>query len=183
MSNPAGDRIQRTIEKYFDIPAGAGGPLLDELEIRHLSGGEWLMKQGDAGDALYLLIRGRLQAWKESKGAGETPKFLGEIVPGDSVGEVSLLTGEPRSASIQAIRDSLLVKIDRGSFEQLGRRHPALVLKLAANVASILQRSAAGTQAVARNLNTITLLPINHSPRVMAFCRQLEEDLALYGPV
>ena len=183
MSDPASDRIQRTIEKYFDIPAGAGGPLLDELETRHLAGGDWLMKQGDAGNALYLLVQGRLQAWKESKGEGNTPEFLGEIVPGDSVGEVSLLTGEPRSASIQAIRDSLLVKIDRDSFEQLGRRHPALVLKLAANVASILQRSAAGTQAAARNLNTITLLPINHSPRVIDFCHQLEKDLASYGPV
>ena len=183
MSDPAGDRTQRTIEKYFDIPVGAGGPLLDELETRHLAGGDWLMKQGDAGDALYFLVQGRLQAWKESMGDGNTAKFLGEIVPGDSVGEVSLLTGEPRSASIRAIRDSLLVRIDRDSFEQLGRRHPALILKLAANVASILQRSAAGTQAIARNLNTITLLPINHSPRVMDFCRQLEEDLASYGPV
>jgi NTE family protein len=183
MSDPAGVRIQSTVEKYFDIPAGAGGPLLDELATRHLAGGDWLMMQGDAGDALYLLVQGRLQAWKESKGNGNTPKFLGEIVPGDSVGEVSLLTGEPRSASIRAIRDSLLVKIDRDSFEQLGRLHPALVLKLAANVASILQRSAAGTQAVARNLNTITLLPIHDSPRVTNFCRQLEKDLASYGPV
>ena len=185
MYDPTDGRIQSTVEKYFDIQAGEGGPLLDELETRHLSGGDWLMQQGDAGDALYLLVQGRLQAWAgDGDGeAGAEPKFLGEIVPGDSVGEVSLLTGEPRSASIQAIRDSLLVQINRTMFEKLVQQHPALVLKLASNVASVLHQSTAGTQAVARSLNTITLLPLDHSPRVKEFCCQLEKELIAYGSV
>ncbi len=180
-------RIQQTVEKYFDIRAGEGGPLLDELETRHLSGGDWLMRQGDAGDALYLLVQGRLQAWAgDVNGGGEVvaePKFLGEIVPGDSVGEVSLLTGEPRSASIQAIRDSLLVKINRAMFKKLVHHHPALVLKLASNVASVLHKSTAGTQAVTRTLNTITILPLDHGPRVSGFCHQLEKELQTFGTV
>ena len=110
--------------------------------------------------------------------AGAEPKFLGEIVPGDSVGEVSLLTGEPRSASIQAIRDSLLVKINRAMFEKLVHQHPALVLKLASNVASVLHQSTAGTQAVVRSLNTITLLPLDHSPRVREFCHAARKRTA-----
>ncbi len=183
MHDSTNGRIQRTVEKYFDIRAGEGGPLLDELETRHLSGGDWLMRQGEAGDALYLLVQGRLQAWTGDVDGGAEQKFLGEIVPGDSVGEVSLLTGKPRSASIQAIRDSLLVKISRGMFEKLVHQHPALVLKLASNVASVLHQSTAGTQAAVRSLNTITLLPLDHSPRVRDFCRQLEKELKTYGPV
>jgi NTE family protein len=185
MHDSTDGRVQRTVEKYFDILAGEGGPLLDELETRHLSGGDWLMQQGDAGDALYLLVQGRLQAWAGNvdSEAGADPKFLGEITPGDSVGEVSLLTGEPRSASIQAIRDSLLVKINRAMFEKLAHQHPALVLKLASNVASVLHKSTAGTQAAVRSLNTITLLPLDHSPRVEEFCHQLEKELKTYGPV
>ncbi len=185
MHDSTDGRVQRTVEKYFDIRAGEGGPLLDELETRHLSGGDWLMRQGDAGDALYLLVQGRLQVWAGNvdSEAGTEPKFLGEIVPGDSVGEVSLLTGEPRSASIQAIRDSLLVKISRTMFEKLVHNHPALVLKLASNVASVLHKSTTGTQAVVKSLNTITLLPLDHGPRVRDFCRQLEAELKTYGPV
>jgi len=157
------DRIQRTVEKYFDIRTGEGGPLLETLETRHLSGGEWLMQEGDAGDTLYLLVQGRLQAWTGNLDGAAKAKFLGEIMPGDSVGEVSLLTGEPRSASIQAIRDSLLVEINRGMFEKLVHDHPALVLKLAFNVASVLHKSTTGTQAAVRTLNTITILPLDHS--------------------
>lgn len=187
MHDSTDDRIQGTVENYFGIRAGESGPLLDALETRHLSGGNWLMKQGDAGDALYLLVQGRLQAWAEDVNgdgeAGAEPKFLGEIIPGDSVGEVSLLTGEPRSASIQAIRDSLLVKINRAMFEKLVHQHPALVLKLASNVASVLHQSTAGTQAVVRSLNTITVLPLDHSPQVKEFCCQLEKELKLCGPV
>ena len=39
-------RIQGTVEKYFDIRAGEGGPLLDALETRHLSGGELAYEAG-----------------------------------------------------------------------------------------------------------------------------------------
>ncbi len=176
-------RIQSTVEKYFDIRAGEGGPLMDTLETRHLSGGEWLMREGDEGDALYLLVQGRLLAWSGDADSRAERKFLGEIVPGDSVGEVSLLTGEPRSASVQAIRDSLLVKISRALFEKLVHDHPALILKLASNVASVLHKSTTGTQAVTRTLNTITVLPLDHNPRVSDFCRRLEKELQIHGTV
>jgi len=179
------ERIRATVAGYFAIPRQEAGPLLDELETLHLSGGDWLIHQGDEGDALYLLVQGRLQAVVKSPDAGEQDKhiFLGEIVPGDSVGEVSLLTGEPRSASIQAIRDSLLVTIDRASFERLAAQHPALVMRLAGNVASVLHQSTAGKHGSARNLNTITLLPLNDTPRTRDFCRQLADELKSHGSV
>jgi NTE family protein len=179
------DRIRETVAGYFDIRGEEAGPLLDELEILHLSGGDWLIHQGDEGNALYLLVQGRLQAVVKNAGTGgpDEQVFLGEVVPGDSVGEVSLLTGEPRSASIQAIRDSMLVTIDRASFERLAAQHPALVMRLAGNVASVLHKSTAGKHSSARNLNTITLLPLDDTPRTGEFCRQLADELKSHGSV
>jgi predicted acylesterase/phospholipase RssA/CRP-like cAMP-binding protein len=178
------DRIRHTVEKYFDIRIEEGTPLQDELETLHLTGGDWLIRQGDDGDDLYLVVQGKLQAWVNSPDAGEkaNPVFLGEIVPGDSVGEVSLLTGEPRAASIQAVRDSLLVKINRASFEKLAERHPALVMRLAGNVASVLHKSTTGTGTAVRKLNTITLLPLDDRPGTRDFCRKLEQGLETFGP-
>ncbi len=179
------DRIRGTVETYFDIRSEEAEPLLHELETIHLSGGDWLIRQGDEGDALYLLVQGRLQAVVKSQGAGDEaePKFLGEIVPGDSVGEVSLLTGQSRSASIQAIRDSMLVKIDRASFERLASQHPALLMRLAGNVASVLHKSTTGAPTAARNLSTIALLPLDDTPRTRDFCRDLELELKSHGSV
>jgi len=179
------DRVRATVQAYFDLPAEAAGAVMAEVETLHLSGGEWLMRQGEAGDALYLLVQGRLQVLVNapSADAQTVPVYIGEVAPGDSVGEVSLLTGEPRAASIQAIRDSLLVKIDRASFDRLAQRHPALVMKLAGNVASVLHKSTAGKQKSVRRINTIALVPMDTSDRVLEFCRSLEQALSGYGSV
>jgi len=91
-----GRRILDILEHYFDIPLAAGDPLLQEVEARHIPGGAWLMRQGDPGESLYFLVHGRLQAWA-AEGDDPRARFLNEIVPGDSVGELSLLTGAPRT--------------------------------------------------------------------------------------
>lgn len=179
------DRVRATIEAYFDISVAADNPLMAGFKTMHLNGGEWLMRQGEEGDALYLLVQGQLQVLINPSSSGDEADmvFIGEVAPGDSVGEVSLLTGEPRAASIQAIRDSLLVKIDRTSFDKLAQQHPALVMRLAGNVASVLHKSTSGKHKKARRLATIAVIPLEQSHRVLEFCSTLEQKLQSHGSV
>jgi NTE family protein len=179
------ERVLATIESYFDIKVEPDNPLMSEIETLHLAGGDWLMREGEEGDALYLLVQGRLQVLVNNKASDQHTDqvVLGEVVPGDSVGEISLLTGEPRSASIQAIRDSLLVKIDHASFQHLAQEHPALIMKLAGNVASVLHQSTSGKQKSSRRMENITLVPLDPSDRAIEFCQNLEDDLNKYGSV
>jgi predicted acylesterase/phospholipase RssA/CRP-like cAMP-binding protein len=174
-------RILATLEAYFDLELRHDEPLLDELDVRELAGGDWLMRQGDPGDALYFLVRGRLQAWARDAEGNNRGRFLNEIVPGDSVGELSLLTGAPRAVGIQAIRDSLLLRLDRDSFERLAQDYPALLMKLASNVAALLQTSHSATGASTRNLKAITMLPLDETPRLENFCRELVMELENEG--
>jgi len=178
-------RVRATVEKYFDIQVEDGNPLLDEIETLNLSGGDWLIRQGDEGNALYLVVQGRLQAVAKKPDAGDEtePTLLGEIVEGDSVGEISLLTGHPRSASVQAIRDSLLVKIERASFDKLAAQHPALIMRLAGNVASVLHKSTTSNRPPARTPRTITLLLLDDTTHTRQFCEHLERDLKSHGSV
>jgi predicted acylesterase/phospholipase RssA/CRP-like cAMP-binding protein len=180
-TSQAGDRrILNTLEKYFGIPLTSGHALLDEVETRHLAGGEWLIHQGDSGDSLYFLVRGRLQAWAAGPEGQPRGRLLNEIVPGDSVGELSLLTGAPRTVGIQAIRDSLLVRLDREAFDRLAEEYPSLVLRLASNVATLLQ-SKARARPSTRDLKTISILPLDETPRAMEFCRELAARLDQRG--
>lgn len=172
-------RVLETLERYFGIPSEADHPLLEEVETRRLGGGEWLMRQGDPGESLYFLVRGRLQAWA-AEGDNPRARFLNEIVPGDSVGELSLLTGASRTVGIQAIRDSLLIRIDREAFEQLVQAYPALALRLAGNVAALLQSSARSRPST-RNLKAVSILPLDATPRTAAFCRRFAGYLASEG--
>lgn len=171
-------QIRRIAESYFGLELA--DELLDELEICEISGGDWLFRQGDDGSSLYLLVRGRLQVLIEN-GGQQPPRLVSEVVPGESVGEVGLLSGEKRSAGIRAIRDSLLIKIERKAFDHLAATHPALVMKLASNVANVLRRNGTGSQAASRQLNTITLLPLDNKPGSTKFCRELTEEIELYG--
>jgi hypothetical protein len=123
----------------------------------------------------------RLQVLREDT-ESRSPQLLGEVVPGESVGEVGLLTGEKRSAGIRAIRDSLLIKINRTLFEALSVDHPSLVMNLAAHVATLLQRSHTGSATTAaRKLNTVTLLPLSGNKRCLDFCRRLTDALESFG--
>jgi predicted acylesterase/phospholipase RssA/CRP-like cAMP-binding protein len=182
MTTPTADRrVLRTLEQYFGVDIHDEHPLLEQVETRHLDGGEWLMHQGDPGQSLYFLVRGRLQAWAADKEGNKKGRFLNEIVPGDSVGELSLLTGAPRTVGIQAIRDSLLIRIDREAFETLAHEHPALVLRLAANVAALLQSKNSRSKPSTRNLKAISILRLDDTPRTANFCARLAEQLQEEG--
>jgi predicted acylesterase/phospholipase RssA/CRP-like cAMP-binding protein len=181
MTGAPDQQIRQVVEDYFGVKAEPS--LLEKFELVTLAGGEWLFRHGDPGDSLFLLVRGRMQVWDETAGDEEGNEFrlLGEIVPGESVGEVGLLSGEPRSAGIRAIRDSQLLRLERKAFESLAGDHPALVMKLASNIAAIVQRSVSKTASSVRRLATISLLPLSPSPRLSGFCTRLVGALEKHG--
>ncbi|NOR18922.1 MAG: cyclic nucleotide-binding domain-containing protein, partial [Xanthomonadales bacterium] len=112
--------IRRVAEDYFGMELT--DELLAGLEICEVAGGDWLFRQGDEGSSLYLMVRGRLHVLNETTESGE-PRLLSEVVSGGSVGEVGLLSGQKRSAGVRAIRDSLLIRIERVTFERLSVDH------------------------------------------------------------
>ena len=172
-------QVRKLSESYFGVALPEDS--LDAFKICEIAGGDWLFHQGEEGSSLYLLVRGRLQVFRENP-EPQPHELLGEVVPGESVGEVGLLSGEKRSASVRAIRDSLLINISRKSFEHLSARHPALIMKLASHVARLLQRSHSGAAAAAaRRLSSITLLPISESARAREFCRELTSGIKSFG--
>lgn len=168
-------KVRGIIERYFE--QSLDDSALANFSTRTLPGGDWLFHQGDAGDSLYFLVRGRLQVWVNAA-ADEGPLLVGEVTPGESVGEVSLLSDEPRSAGIRAIRDSLLIQINRAAFTRLAESHPSMVMKLASNVATLLQRRTGGKKSASRNVRTICLLPLTPGEAVKHYCAELVEALS-----
>ncbi len=146
-------------------PAGAaerrvaGSPLLsrvsehalDELTAdareRRLDAREWLFRAGDAADACYVVVSGRLEVVVDSEDGPRVARVLG---PGSAVGELALLTGEPRSAAVRALRDTRLLELDAVRFGALLERDPAFGASLARELARQLQRSGGLEQSQAR---------------------------------
>jgi predicted acylesterase/phospholipase RssA/CRP-like cAMP-binding protein len=173
------DQALGTIEHYFGIGGADADALLDELVTVDVVGGDWLFHQGDPADALYFLLRGRLQVWvnAENEATDDSARLLGEITPGESVGEIGLLTGGQRTAGIRAIRDSQLLRLDRPTFEHFAAEHPNLVTQLAGSVARRLTERTRVGSSTSRNLSTVALVPLDPLPWLDDFCDRLTREL------
>jgi len=110
--------------------------LARSMEWSVLDRGEVLMRTGDRGDDLYVVAGGRLNV--AIVGADGTETIVREIGRGSTVGEVALLTGSPRTATVRAVRDTLVGRLTRLSFERLMEEDPRSALQLTRVVAGWL---------------------------------------------
>ena len=99
--------------------------LQQHLQWIELTGGEVLMEQGESGDSAYLCISGRLRVYV--RGDDGSQRMVREMSRGEVIGEMSLYTGEPRSATVIALRNSVLVKLDKQHFDELLTLSPQAV--------------------------------------------------------
>ena len=119
---------------HLPLFSGLSDEALARLEAAardvEVDAGELLFAQGDPSDGLYVLRSGRLQVVQ-----GEV--VLTELGRGAVVGELALLTGQARSASVRAVRDSRLVHLPAEHFDQVAG--PEVMAGLARNLALRLQ--------------------------------------------
>jgi len=89
--------------------------------------GEVILKEGDPGDEMYFIESGQLQV---IRGHGTAAIVLAELGVGDLFGEMAMLTGNPRSATVMALTDVDLWLMSRASFDEVAITYPSLVLAL-----------------------------------------------------
>jgi predicted acylesterase/phospholipase RssA len=143
---------------FSDLDAETRAALEAETEWTRLEGGAVLFREGDAADSLYVLLTGRLRVFVRGSSAEDV--FVAEIGRGESVGEMALLTGAPRSATVVAVRDSALVRLSRAGFERIIERSPRLMLRVTQRLVERLQRTTHAPRAKA-TLTTIALIPLD----------------------
>jgi cAMP-dependent protein kinase regulator len=91
--------------------------VLDAMFLCNKQGGDIIMKQGDEGDNFYCIDKGTVEVWI-AKDGGE-PEFFSDITDGGSFGELALIYGTPRAATIKAKTDCVLWAIDRDSYRRI----------------------------------------------------------------
>jgi NTE family protein len=98
------------------------------MSRRRFDAEEHLCRQGDAGDSLYLIMDGLVEIWLEQDGAR---RLIARLRPGDAVGEMSLLTGEPRAASVVAAVPTEILELDAKTFAGVLAEHPVVLRNVA----------------------------------------------------
>lgn len=89
--------------------------------------GDIIFRQGEPGSDLLVIVTGRVAA---SLHDGESERVLGEVGTGSFVGELALLSDAPRSATIKAIRETTLVRLNRILFDKIVRLYPTFARRL-----------------------------------------------------
>jgi NTE family protein/lysophospholipid hydrolase len=150
-----------------------------EMELVTLASGATLVREGEPSDALFVVIGGRLRVVSSAGDGDETT--LVEISRGQTVGEIGIITGEPRTATIVATRDSLLARLPADGFYRLLEKHPrAIMERFTGPVVSRLQYQLAH-ERVARGVSTIAVIPVGPEGPAATFARQLAGALTGLG--
>ncbi len=100
--------------------------MFDEPEHINLSKGEVLFQEGDEGHTMYVVSEGELDVIRN---VGGEDRVIASLGSGEFVGELSLLNHAPRSATIRAKEDSILLEYDEDAFEGL-LANPAIARRL-----------------------------------------------------
>ena len=108
----------------------------DNTEHLNLEPGEVLFREGDAGNVMYVIAEGSLRV---EKGSGDDAQILTTLNAGEFVGEMSVLIGSRRTATVIAEEDCDLLPYDADTLESLLQRSPTIALRIIRLLASRLK--------------------------------------------
>jgi CRP/FNR family transcriptional regulator, cyclic AMP receptor protein len=111
---------------------------LDYVEVVTCGFSDTLFREGQPGDSMFLILEGQMRVYTKQK-SGEI-LFLRMLEAGDAFGEVALLNQAARSASVEAVRESVLIKITSASLQKLLSEQPALAAQFLHHLAKTVGR-------------------------------------------
>jgi len=149
------------IEAFAHLTDAQLSEIETQLQLLTINGGETLVSQGEASDALYLVVSGRFQVTIEGQ---EDPVV--EIGPGKSIGELGFFSESARTATVTAARDSLVLRLLREDFDALCRRSPEIWPTIVSMLARRLVRIATAKPKVEKS-----------TPRTIAICHAGNESI------
>ncbi len=170
--------------RNVEVFAGLSAPMLGEVAQLasnvHLARGETLFRQGEQADAVYVVRVGHLEVLQGHNGSEQA---INTVTRGAVLGELALLSDSARSASVRALRDSELLRIERSGFEALLRSQPELTLSLARVLSGQLQASRAIPVATRARPVTIALCALSPSVPLLELADELSWAMCAWGRV
>lgn len=96
--------------------------VVDEMVLEQFNEGDIVIVEGEPGSALYVIVHGGMKVY--GKGPRGDSVYLANLGDGDFFGEVSVLTGKPRTATITASQKSELLRLDKEKLDAIVANHP-----------------------------------------------------------
>jgi NTE family protein len=161
------------VETFRDLPTRLLADLEQRLITRSVCRGEALVRQGDEADALYLVASGRFAVDFDGR-------RLAEVSSGSPIGEVAFFADGKRTATVTALRDSIVLQLSRADFIALAEDQPAVLKPMAVTLARRLAdiTLAGGERPLLSRPRTIALIGTSGTPVPEAFRKKLTRALS-----
>ncbi len=130
----------RARDALAQVPLFAGMPsrflkrLADKMDEQRFMEGASVVRQGEPGDTFYVIVEGEAKV-KDDKG-----RTLSRLIPGDFFGEISLMDGGPRTATVVAETKLTTLALSRRDFGALLQSEPHVTVGLLKHAAALLRR-------------------------------------------
>lgn len=181
---PTGDEelagTLRSIPFFSELSEKLREDIVAESTLIRLPSREWLFRQGDPGDALYVIWSGRLEVVREQPAPS---KVIRVVSRGAAVGELALLTDSPRSASVRAIRDSELMRLSRDRVLKLLHDNQPFAVALTHALGRLLQASEPPPLVRSPRSRVLAVVPLQPGLPVSRLSDQLLTTIARWGRV
>lgn len=164
------DRFLRRASPFARLPQEARRAMVPKLTAMRSVAGDTVVREGDDGDRFYLVRSGRLEVTQSGR-------RVQELGPGDCFGEVALLAGGKRVATVRAIADTELLALDRADFDEIVAANASVRGQL-----SELARMHGG-QGLAVPDPITTLMPFLAAKRRDRYWRLLIAGIALFAVI
>src|SRR6516225_2251077 len=123
-----------------------------------LPGGQILLRENEVADSLYIVISGCLGVVVRANDGHDV--LVGRISAGETVGEMGLLDGGTRSATVEALRDTELLKVDKASYEDLLLRDPRSIHALISLLVRRLRKTTHPHNSTTLPVRTVAVLTL-----------------------
>ncbi len=152
-----------TTPMFEDLEPSDIGDIIHIVETLHFDSEDIIFREGEPGDAWYALYKGEVEVMKQSDSGDKSIKALG---PHSCFGEIAVLDGLPRSATIRASKESIALRIPLDKFRELTDKNHLVAYKLIRQMALMLaSRQRASTEALSKLLRANELANVREGIR------------------
>ncbi len=125
------EKLLATVGLFAPLSAAERATIAGRMTFSEYGDGETIVREGDPGQSMFVVKSGRVKVLLE-----ESRREVAALSRGDYFGEMSMLTGDPRTASVVADGDAMVLEIDADVFRQLAEANPLAVEQVGVAVAS-----------------------------------------------
>ncbi len=115
------DALLASLTLFAGVPDEAVAAVADASTVRAVARGDALVRAGEDSDKVFVVVSGRFEVSVLDRGDRS------EIGPGELVGEIGFFARIARTATVTAIRDAVVLELDRAAFDRVAAAHPVLL--------------------------------------------------------